>query len=34
MEGEKEELQIRLDPGADYVIRANESAFLIGGSAG
>ena len=34
MEGEKEELQIRLNPGADYVIRANESAFLIGSSAG
>ena len=34
MEGEKEELQIRINPGADYVIRANESAFLIGSSAG
>lgn len=34
IEGEKEELQVRLNPGADYVIRADESAFLIGSSAG
>jgi voltage-gated potassium channel len=33
LEGEKEELLVRLNPGADYLIRANESAFLIGGSA-
>jgi voltage-gated potassium channel len=32
VEGEKEDLQVRLNPGADYVIRANESAFLVGGS--
>lgn len=33
-EGEKEELQIRLNPGADYVIKDNEAAFVIGSSAG
>jgi voltage-gated potassium channel len=29
-EGEREELQIRLNPGAAYVIRQDESAFVIG----
>jgi voltage-gated potassium channel len=34
LEGEKEELQVRLNPGADYVIRVDEAAFLIGSSTG
>lgn len=29
-EGEKEELQIKLNPGADYLIKEDESAFVIG----
>jgi voltage-gated potassium channel len=29
-EGEKERLAIRLNPGAGYVIRSNEAAFVIG----
>ena len=33
-EGEKEELEIRLNPGSEYVIKDNESAFVIGSSAG
>jgi voltage-gated potassium channel len=33
-EGEKEEFQIRLNPGVDYVIKENEAAFVIGSSAG
>ncbi|MBN1835856.1 MAG: NAD-binding protein, partial [Spirochaetales bacterium] len=33
-EGEKEELQIRLNPGADYLIKENEAAFIIGDTAG
>jgi len=32
-EGEKEELEIRLNPGSEYVIKDNESAFVIGSSA-
>jgi voltage-gated potassium channel len=31
-EGEKERLAIRLNPGAGYVIRSNEAAFVIGNS--
>ena len=33
-EGEKQELEIRLNPGSEYVIKDNESAFVIGSSAG
>jgi len=29
-EGEKEQLEIKLDPGAEYVIKDNEAAFVIG----
>jgi voltage-gated potassium channel len=32
-EGEKEELEIRLNPGSEYVIKDNESAFVIGSPA-
>jgi len=31
-EGEKEELQIKLNPGSEYVIKENEAAFVIGNS--
>ena len=34
LEGEREELQVRINPGADYLIREHESAFLIGKSEG
>jgi voltage-gated potassium channel len=33
-EGEKEELEIKLNPGADYVIKENEAAFVIGDTTG
>ena len=33
-EGEKEELEIKLNPGADYVIKENEAAFVIGDATG
>jgi len=33
-EGEKEQLQIKLNPGGDYVIKENEAAFVIGDQAG
>jgi len=33
-EGEKEELEIKLNPGSEYLIKDNESAFVIGSSAG
>jgi voltage-gated potassium channel len=33
-EGEKEQLHIKLNPGADYVIKENEAAFVIGDQAG
>jgi voltage-gated potassium channel len=32
-EGEKEELEIKLNPGAEYVIKENEAAFVIGNAA-
>jgi voltage-gated potassium channel len=33
-EREKEELEIRLNPGVDYVIKDNEAAFVIGNNSG
>ena len=33
-EGEREKLEIKLNPGAEYVIKENEAAFLIGGAGG
>lgn len=34
LQGEQEEWRVRINPGADYVIRADEAAFLIGSSTG
>ena len=33
-EGEKEQLQIKLNPGAEYIIKENEAAFVIGDATG